>query len=256
MRHNYFAYPLCFIVAMLCGTVAEAADINEIMQVGQVRTQAAQSSQKVVDSLAEEARDRFRDYRQVLKEINGLRVYNRRLEKQIEDQKQRIRDIEQATRDAVEVQRQIPSVTSRMIDALEQFVQLDVPFHIAERENRIRLLRRNQDRSDVTTAEKFRQVMEAYKIENEYGRKIDTYRDTISIDGVDREVNMLRIGRVALMYQTTDGEISGAWNQREDRWEPLSRGGYRGAVLKGLRIARKQAAIEIMKIPIPAPEAL
>jgi len=259
MKQHRFASSLCFMVALSCGTGvtgAEAADVDEILQVGQARTKAAQASQKVIDDLAEEARARFRDYRQVLKELNGLRVYNKRLEKQIEDQKMRIRDIEQATRNAVEVQRQIPSLTSRMIDSLEQFIELDVPFHLAERRNRIKLLRNNQDRSDVTTAEKFRQVMEAYKIENEYGRKIDTYKDTISLDGVAREVNVLRIGRIALMYQTTDGELTGAWNQREGRWEPLSRGGYRNAILKDLRIARKQAAIEIMKIPVPAPEVL
>ena len=256
MTRFFIACPAFCMAVLLGSSSAGAADFDEIMRIGQARTQAAQDSQQVIDALAEETRTRFRDYRQVLKEIDGLRIYNARLEKQIENQKQRIKDIEQATRDAVEVQRQIPSVTSRMIDALEQFVQLDVPFHLAERENRIALLRRNQDRSDVTTAEKFRQVMEAYKIENEYGRKIDTYKDTISIDAVDREVNMLRIGRIALMYQTTDGDISGTWNQREGQWEPLSRGQYRSAVLKGLRIARKQAAIEIMKVPVPAPEAL
>ena len=111
------------------------------------------------------------------------------------------------------------------------------------------------DRSDITIAEKFRQVLEAYKIENEYGRKIDSYKGVASVGGSDREVNFLRIGRIGLMYQTTDGEESGAWDQDKRTWVELDSGDYRGAIQKGLRIARKQASIDIMKLPIPAPEA-
>ena len=111
------------------------------------------------------------------------------------------------------------------------------------------------DRSDITIAEKFRQVLEAYKIENEYGRKIDSYKGVATVGGSDREVNFLRIGRIGLMYQTTDGEQSGAWDQDQRKWVELDSGDYRGAIQKGLRIARKQASIDIMKLPIPAPEA-
>ena len=226
------------------------------MQVGQARSEAARASQKLVDELADETQSRYRDYKQKLKEIEGLRVYNARLERQIANQRQRIKDIEEATRNAIIVQRQIPALTENMIDALALFVRADVPFHRNERTDRLQLLRANQDRSNVTIAEKFRQVLEAYKIENEYGRKIDTYKDTISIDGVEREVNMLRIGRLALIYQTTDGDLIGVWDQGQRRWRELSRGGYRSDVLKGMRIARKQAAIEVMKIPVPTPQAL
>jgi hypothetical protein len=111
------------------------------------------------------------------------------------------------------------------------------------------------DRSDITIAEKFRQVLEAYKIENEYGRKIDSYKGVALVNGSERDVNFLRIGRIGLMYQTTDGEQSGAWDQDKRSWVELDAGDYRGAIQKGLRISNKQASIDIMKLPIPAPEA-
>ena len=74
-------------------------------------------------------------------------------------------------------------------------------------------------------------------------------------DGVDREVNFFRVGRVALLYQTTDTEISGAWDKESKSFVQLDKGEYRNAILKGLRIARKQASIDILKIPVSAPEA-
>ena len=107
----------------------------------------------------------------------------------------------------------------------------------------------------LTIAEKFRQVLEAYKIENEYGRKIDSYKGVATVNGAERDVNFLRIGRIGLLYQTTDGKVSGAWDKTQGTWTELDAGDYRGAIQKGLRIARKQASIDIMKLPIPAPEA-
>jgi len=104
-------------------------------------------------------------------------------------------------------------------------------------------------------AEKFRQVLEAYKIENEYGRKIDAYKGSVEIDGVERDVNFFRVGRVALLYQTTDTEVSGAWDQASRSWVKLDSGEYRNAIMKGLRIARKEASIDLMNLPISAPEA-
>jgi hypothetical protein len=116
-------------------------------------------------------------------------------------------------------------------------------------------LRNNVDRSDLAVSEKFRQVLEAYKIENEYGRKIDAYKGTVNIDGSDREVNFYRVGRVALLYQTTDTEISGAWDQASGQFVQLGKSEYRSAIMKGLKIARKEATIGILKLPIPAAEA-
>ena len=78
----------------------------------------------------------------------------------------------------------------------------------------------------------------------------------VNIDGVDLDVNMLRIGRIALMYQTKDQRRSGVWQQDGDgggSWVTLG-GGYGNAITKGLKIARKQAPIEIMELPVAAPQ--
>jgi hypothetical protein len=111
------------------------------------------------------------------------------------------------------------------------------------------------DRSDVTSAEAFRQVLELYSIELQYGRGIEAYTDTIELGGAGREVDILRIGRVALVYQSTDGAETGAWNKDSQSWEELSAGDYAAAVRKGVRIAKKQATIELLNMPVSAPEA-
>ena len=219
------------------------------------KNDAARSSQAKIDKLADETRDLLSDYKTVTKQVDGLKVYNTRLQKQIDNQTARITEIDASIDQVTVISRQITPLIIRMIDGLEKFVELDVPFHLEERQQRIAFLRANLDRSDLSVAEKFRQVLEAYKIENEYGRKIDAYKGNVDIDGVERDVSFLRVGRIALLYQTTDTEVSGAWDQASRSWVALDRGEYRNAIMKGLRIARKEASIDLMSIPVAAPEA-
>jgi hypothetical protein len=236
-------------------TAVQADTLDSILAVGKAKNDAARKSQAKIDRLADETRDLLTDYKTVMKQVDGLVVYNNRLERQIKAQMDRIANIEGSIEQVTVVQRQMTPLVIRMIDGLERFVELDVPFNKDERTKRIAFLRSNLDRADVTVAEKFRQVMEAYNIELQYGRGIDTYTDTIEINGAEREVDFLRVGRIALVYQSTDGEISGAWDNEGRAWVELPAGEYDAAIRKGIRIAKKQATIELLNMPVPAPEA-
>ena len=244
----------CFALLGAANTV-QSGTLDSILTVSEEKTEAAQKSQARIDRLADETRDLLSDYKSVMKQVDGLKVYNTRLQRQIDSQESRIADIDESIEQVTIIQRQMTPLIVRMVDGLEQFVDLDVPFHMEERTDRVEFLRDNIDRADLSVAEKFRQVLEAYKIENEYGRKLDAYKGSVDIDGAERDVNFLRVGRIAFLYQTTDTELSGAWDQENRTWVPLDRGEYRAAIMKGLRIARQEASIDLLTLPIPAPEA-
>ena len=142
----------------------------------------------------------------------------------------------------------------KMIEAIDLFVQSDVPFQQAERGKRVQTLQDMMGRSDVSVAEKYRKVMDAYQKEMDYGRTIKTYRATMQLDGAEREVDFLRVGRVALMYQTLDGENIGIWNNDSRQFEALENE-YKSKLAMALRIAREQAAPDLIKIPVAAPLA-
>ena len=110
------------------------------------------------------------------------------------------------------------------------------------------------DSADVSISEKFRRIMESYQIENDYGRTLDAYSGTLDIDGQKRQVDFLRVGRIALLYQTSDDQLRGFWNQNDRKWEPLG-SEYRNSIRDGLRVARKQKAPELIDLPIIAPGA-
>lgn len=239
----------------LMGSVAQADQtLDAILKVGQTKTTVAQESQKRIDRLAQETDDLVQQFKHQNRLIADLRMYNSQLEKQVAAQTQVLQELEGSVDQVTVIERQIQPLIVRMLDGLEQFVKLDKPFRLDERNERLEMLRANQDRADISVSEKFRQVLEAYKIESEYGRFLDTYNDTLSIDGQDREVSVLQVGRLALIYQTSDAKTAGVWDATQNQWVSLN-DSYRTAILKGFRIARKQVSLDTIVVPVQAPEA-
>lgn len=239
----------------LMGSVAMADQaLNAVIQAAQAKTTLAQESQKRIDRLTQETDDLTQQFKQQNKLIEDLRVFNTQMEKSVAKQLQALQELDNSIEKVTVIERQIQPLIFRMLDGLEQFVNLDKPFEVASRQERIAMLRANQDRADVSVSEKFRQVLEAYKIESAYASTLSAYVDTLNIEGQDRDVNVLRVGRVALMYQTTDARMSGYWDNAQKAWAPLA-SSYNADVLKGLRIARDQQTKDIISVPVQAPEA-
>jgi hypothetical protein len=232
--------------------------LNSVLVKGEQRADKAIKSQLTIDAIDADIRRSEREYRGVSKEIEGLEVYVKQLNKQLEDQNSEKNDIEKSIRKVTLIERQITPLMLRMIDALDRFVEADVPFQKEERRDRVANLKDLMVRSDVTVAEKYRNVMDAYQKEMDYGRTIKTYRSTINVAGSsadtsgEREVDFLRVGRISLMFLSLDGESLGIWDQKATEWKPLD-ADYKGKLNTALRIAREQAAPSLIKIPVAAP---
>ncbi len=238
----------------LSAAPVSATTLSDIFQGADELNRAAKRSQAKIDALTEETRKLLSDYKVVLKEIEGLRVYNRQLEKQISNQESEMSALAESIDKVTVIERQITPLMLRMIDGLEQFVSLDMPFFMKEREERLDRLRESMDRADVAVSEKFSVVLRAYQIENEYGRTMNTYGDTIVIDGTERKVDILQLGRVALLYQTPDGEETGMYNKLTGEYQRID-DTYQASVRQGIRMARQQATLDMFSVPIPGAEA-
>ncbi|NPU90479.1 MAG: DUF3450 domain-containing protein [Gammaproteobacteria bacterium] len=253
-RHIKTRKPL-LLIPLLCWCFNASADpVDDILSGEKATIQQAAQSQQRINSISDATQQAFADYQLELKRIEDLQVYNLQMEKQIERQQESIITTEQSIQDVAIIERQVSPLLARMIDSLDAFIKLDLPFQQEERAERVQFLKNTLERSDVSAAEKFRQVLDAYAIEVEYGNTIEAWRGTLTLADKPREVEFLRIGRIALMYQTLDGAGLGVWNARQHGWEELD-GRYRKDFRLGLKIARKQAAPELLTLPILAPEA-
>ena len=131
------------------------------------------------------------------------------------------------------------------------FSALDVPFLMEERTERVEKLKDIMEQSNVNVAEKFRKVMEAYQIENDYGSSSEYYTQTIPLDGAPRSFNILRVGRIGLYFQSDDTGITGRWDNTDRQW--VIDNSIRNEVRKGLRMARQLIAPELIIVPVAAP---
>jgi hypothetical protein len=230
-----------------------AQTVDQVLQADQRRLNLAQQSQERINNIVEGTRSLEDQYRAINKEIDGLKVYNRLMTAQVEGQAATLEGISLSMDQVDVVNRQIFPLMERMIDALEQSIQLDLPFLMEERTARVENLKEIMERSDVLVAEKFRKVMEAYQIENDYGSGNEDYKQSLTIDGATRSFNMLRIGRIGLYFQSDDTKITGRWDNEAREW--VIDNSARNEVRKGLRISRDLIAPELINLPIPAPEA-
>lgn len=211
-------------------------------------------SQKQIESLDDEAQELLSRYRSVVTETSSYEAYSKQLDQSIASQRTELDSITEQMGRANDTARDVLPVTARLIDDLEQFINLDMPFRLAERTERIAGLRALMNRADVSLSEKYRRVIEAYLIELEFGRTMETYEGVIATTGEPLTVGYLRIGRIALLFQTPDGKKTGYWDQDAKNWVESAE--YERAFKKGARVASKQDAPDLVVAPVHAPKEM
>lgn len=230
---------------------AQADKLDQIMQIRGGTHVASKQSQNKIDKLADETKNLLNEYRAAAKQVDSLRKYNDQLSKLVQSQREEMESLQEQIDGIVGVERGIRPLMDEMVEMLAKFVDADVPFLREERTTRIERLRELLLQADVTVAEQYRKVIEAYQIENNFGHTIEAYRDTIQAGGEEREVDYLRIGRVGLYYRSLDGEIVGMWDKEAGDFVEIDNA-YSNAVKQGLRVARKQAPPDLMVLPVRA----
>ena len=244
MKNKFNIVQLCLIVSI--SGILSSTDMESVLEVGRDNQMLSAKSQDRID-ITERQTDRIvNEWKAVSKQVEGLKLYNEQKRIQITAQLELMDKLDDQLVQVVVMQRQIPPLAQRMLESLESFINLDTPFRFEERQNRIDLVRSSLAKPKVTASEQVRQVLEAYNIEAEYGRKIDTYESALE-DGT--VVNILVIGRIGMFYQTKDEQSSGRWNTTTGEWDELD-GSYRKPIRDGIRMAKKLAPTDMLMIPV------
>lgn len=238
----------------LLGSSLFGASIDQLISAGEARINDGARAQKRIVALADETDNLIAEYKQTLKVVDGLNIYNGLQKKQIANQEAEKVNLIESVDKVADIERQIVPLMVNMIDSLKQFVAGDVPFLLDERNKRVQDLDDLMEAPDVAQAEMLRQVLQAYSIETDFGNTIESYKDKINIGGNELEVNFLRIGRIALAYQSDDGKDTGAWDASQKAFVPLSASDYKAHIDTGLKIARKEVSPDLFIIPVPAAE--
>jgi len=228
------------------------AQLNEALQAQVQVDKDATKSQKDLNAMKEKTQDANGRYAQAMADADSLERYNKQLDSQVKSQESEIASIERQLLEIETTNREVQPLMQQMVDVLDQFVKLDVPFLLEERTARVQSLKDMMARADVTISEKYRRILEAYMIELDYGRSLDAYQGRLGTGADARTVEFVRLGRVSLMYRTIDGSETGYWDAAQKKWIPDA--SYKDDIQQALRVARGQGAKELLIVPVPAPK--
>jgi septal ring factor EnvC (AmiA/AmiB activator) len=211
---------------------------------------AATASQKKIEQLDDESRKMLEEYRQLTQQLERVTLANEDMQSKLDRQAGEIERINQELEEIDRMRSEIDPLMSQMLDTLGQLVERDTPFLAQERQARVKALEAAYENRTGEISERFRQLLEAYQIEADYGRNIEAYQAQLDqLNGTQKMVDFLRLGRVALFYQTLDGKAGGVWDNQKRSWVRLD-AKYMAELTRAIRIARKQLPPDLMVLPL------
>jgi len=217
-----------------------------------IQVDAAKSQEKI-NSLHEQSQELLVEYRNVIDQTENLKIYNDYLAGLVADQQKVIDSLQRQIDSIEETKQNIVPLMKKMIASLENFIKLDVPINLEERLDRVDRLNALMSNSSVTVSEQFRQVLDAYSIENDYGRMIQSYKGSIDASGTQVAVDFFNLGRTALIALSLDQSAAWVWDNDSRTWEALG-DEYLGSVVQAVRMAQGLVPEDLVELPIKAAE--
>lgn len=175
-------------------------------------------AQEKIEELDEISKKLYFDYKDTLNEYKALKSYDDQLSKIIDAQFAEIANINNQIDSLDDINIDILPLLKTMTDTLRKVINIDIPFLKEPRIDRVNNLDELLLRADITTAEKFRKVFEAYQIEANFGKTIENYPGYIVLNGAEVAVDFFRLGRLGLYYRTPNGKETGFWNLNTNDW--------------------------------------
>ncbi|NAW69935.1 DUF3450 family protein [Vibrio sp. V27_P1S3P104] len=207
-------------------------------------------SQKKIDKSSAETLALQAEIERLNEEVNNLTIYRDHLSALVVSQEVEMSNLEEQMTEIHQTRQGIVPLMYRMIDGLEKIITEDKPIRLAARQERLARLQLLMSRADVSDAEKYRRILEAYQIEMDYGSKLGVYQGTIDLSDQDRiEADILYLGRVSLVARNLNGTRYWSWDQHSKHWQPLP-SGIKGDIDTAYQLAYQQIAPTLLNLPV------
>lgn len=245
------SHPTTALIAVVCvlvislPAVGYAADsIDQSRKIINQTNQQLEGSQNKINTLHDATTSMVDQYKTATRESETYTTYNLQLSEIIKSQTEELTSLNAQIEEIEVTSKQIMPLMGRMINTLKQFITQDLPFLPEERTDRVTKLQNNMKRADLSVAEKYRKILEAYQVEIEYGKTLEAYEGKLK----EKKVNFLKIGRTAFFYQTMDASQCAIWNKHKGDWQEVEDSEIKNSVSIAMKVARKQQSPELLTI--------
>ncbi len=206
-------------------------------------------TQKAKDEWAGERLKLKTEYEALELETKLRTKENIELEKKLLLLEASVKALKREIKESSRLSRELAPFLQQTFERLEQLVKEDIPFLKDERKRRLENLRRVLFDPMITTAEKFRKIMEALSIEAEYGNTIEVYQENITLNGKKMQVDIFRLGRISLFFQTPDEKTTGYFDPALSIWKALPHQ-YKHDVKAAMEMGAKRRSVDLLNLPL------
>lgn len=228
------------------------AQFKSALTESETTVKEAKASQQRIDQLDDQTTQLVNEFRANLKQLEAANRYNASLNRNIQGQERSIERLQMDIENVSGLQRAMQPLMEDMLATLGDLVEADIPFELDDRRDRVSRLEGVMNDPAMSAAQRYRLIVEAYQIENEYGRTIGAYQGSIDDGGELRSGEFLRVGRIALIFKTADDSVLKVWDKNQNAWVNLDKS-YLPDVRLGLRMANEQTAPGLLPVPVMAP---
>ena len=238
------------LVMMAQPMAVYASDLGTAQAIQNKTNTASAQSQTRISHSADSTLSLRSDIEQLEEEVKNLDVYRKHLEALVKDQHSELSNIDQQISDIEQTRQGVVPLMYKMIDGLKQTVKNDKPIRIEQRNLRIEKLETMMTVANVSDAEKYRRILEAYQIELDYGIKLGVYQGKITLDDDKTiEVNILYLGRISLIARNFNQDKYWAWEQKEKAWTLLD-SSLNSDLNHAYAVANKDVAPSLLTLPV------
>ena len=236
----------------LATSLPATAQFQTALEVSRATADEAKKAQQDIDNVDDQTKDLANQFSADQRQLDASLRYNRSLSNTIEGQNRQIARLQDDITNVASLQQAVEPLMEDMVSAFEKFVDADMPFNLEGtngRRARAINLRDAVNDPDKSAAQKYRQIIEAYQLEAQFGRTINVFEGAIDIDGVETGGEFLQIGRVELFFKTDDDSVLKAWDNQSKSWGDISKS-FLPDLKNATRIAKQQAAPNLFPLPL------
>lgn len=239
------------LALLLTAVVApvSASNLDDAQSIQNKTNSASAASQKRINKSADASLALHSEIEQLQEEVKNLQVYQAHLTALVVNQNEEMASMDGQIKEIKITRQGLVPLMYQMVDGLKSIIKQDAPIKIQQRQERIAKLESLMTRADVSDAEKYRRILEAYQIEMDYGIKLGLYQGQIQVAGEQRETDILHLGRIALVARSLNGSKYWSWDKKNNMWVDID-GSIKPELDKAYGVAAKQTAPSLITLPV------
>ncbi len=191
----------------------------------------------------------IRQLRVLREKKERLETKENKLKNKLLSRKEKVVEQERVLKESIILEEKLYGYLEKLVLRLEFFTKSDIPFLLEERKKRLASIKEILRDPDKANSEKYRRVLEAVRIETDYGDNVEVFKEKILVDKKDVMVDLLRVGRVSLFFANLTAKKSGYYNPSTKTFEYLP-DTFFDEIKKSVEVAKGRRVPSIVKLPI------